>query len=360
MSDKQVTLTLKTIADISDVTQRAKDIQAALNKIQLPQKLKTSFETTFGNLYKEVEKASAELKNGFKTKGDVTKYERTIETINTLLTKLYTNIQNIDATKLDINVNTKEFQQLEAQIKQIKSGLAGINTSEVQRLNNLLQTPPSGAKSWNEFLAAISAAEPDFDAAEKALARLDAQVEKHKSAAEQSGTSWNNYKNVVDQLHIGLTTMKNNLAGATDEIQRLQQQQDQMRTDAFKKQADDVDTAKNKMHELNDETRIYTNESLKAARSSQQLGSELDQFKNRIAYFFGINNAVRLLQRAFRSAYSTVKDLDKALTETAVVTSYTVQDMWGKIPEYTERANKLGVTILEDAQASTLYYQQGL
>ena len=358
--DKTINVTVKTLADISDVTNKAKEIQESLNKIQLPQKLKTSLETTFGNLYKEVEKASEALQHGFKTKGDVTKYERSIETINGLLTKLYTNIQNIDSTKLEIKVDSNEFQQLEAQIKQLKSGIAGINTTEIQKLTSLLKEPPSGAKAWNDFLTAISASETDFDTAEKALARLDAQVEKHKTAINAGDDSWKKYKETVDQMHAGLERMKENVSSTTEAIKHLEQQQEQMHTDAFKRQAEDIDRAKTSMHQLSDEARIYGKETVEAAQSTQRLGSELDQFKSRIAYFFGLNNAVRLLQRAFRSAYTTVQELDKALTETAVVTNYTVQDMWGKIPEYTDRANKLGVTILDVAKASTLYYQQGL
>jgi hypothetical protein len=35
------------------------------------------------------------------------------------------------------------------------------------------------------------------------------------------------------------------------------------------------------------------------------------------------------------------------MTETAVVTDMTVSDMWNKLPEYTKRANELGVNTLE-------------
>ena len=87
---------------------------------------------------------------------------------------------------------------------------------------------------------------------------------------------------------------------------------------------------------------------------------DIEHFKKRIEYFFGLNNAVRLFQRALRSAFNTVKDLDKVMTETAVVTDFSVGDMWAQLPEYTERANELGLAIHDVYEASTLYYQQGL
>jgi TP901 family phage tail tape measure protein len=359
-NNKQVTVTLKTLADISDVTKRAKDIQDALNKIQLPQKLKTSLDTTFSELYKHVERASEAMSSGFKTKGDVTKYEKSINSINTSLTKLYSNINNIDATKLEIKVDTKEFKELEQRIKDIKQNLNNINTSEVEKLQNLLKQKPSGAAAWSEFLQAISSAEPDFDAAEKALKRLEKQVKNHEEATKQSGSTWEIYKNTVDSMRNGLETMKQNLLDNAAALQTLEQQQEEIKTDTFNKQAQEVEEAKISMEGLTKATANYGKETVGAARSTQQLGSEIDQFKSRIAYFFGLGNAVRLFQRAVKSAFTTVQELDKALTETAVVTDYTVGDMWEKIPEYTERANKLGVTIKDIAEASTLYYQQGL
>ena len=41
-----------------------------------------------------------------------------------------------------------------------------------------------------------------------------------------------------------------------------------------------------------------------------------------------IDNAINLIKRAIRGAVETVKELDKAMTETAVVTNYTISDMW--------------------------------
>lgn len=87
---------------------------------------------------------------------------------------------------------------------------------------------------------------------------------------------------------------------------------------------------------------------------------QLDQMRNNILQFFSIGNAVRLFKRAIRSAMDTVKDLDKVMTETAVVTEFSVGDMWTQLPEYTKRANELGVSIHDVYEASTLYYQQGL
>jgi hypothetical protein len=52
--------------------------------------------------------------------------------------------------------------------------------------------------------------------------------------------------------------------------------------------------------------------------------------------FFSLTNSVELFKRAIRSAVETVKELDKVMTETAVVTEYSIEDMWDKLPQYAE------------------------
>lgn len=86
---------------------------------------------------------------------------------------------------------------------------------------------------------------------------------------------------------------------------------------------------------------------------------DVDALKHRITYFFGLNNAINLARRAIRNAINTIKELDKTMTETAVVTDFSVSDMWEQLPEYTRRANELGVATNDAYAAATLYYQQG-
>ena len=88
--------------------------------------------------------------------------------------------------------------------------------------------------------------------------------------------------------------------------------------------------------------------------------SDVDRLTGRLIRFFSMDNAVRLFRRAIKSAVNTVKELDKVMTQTAVVTQYTVADMWKQLPEYTKRANELGLVVKDVYEASTLYYQQGL
>ena len=86
----------------------------------------------------------------------------------------------------------------------------------------------------------------------------------------------------------------------------------------------------------------------------------LKSLATRVEYFFSLTNGFLIAQRVIRSAFNTVKELDKAMTDTAVVTDNTVGDMWNKLDEYTARANQLGATTQGAYETATLYYQQGL
>jgi hypothetical protein len=56
----------------------------------------------------------------------------------------------------------------------------------------------------------------------------------------------------------------------------------------------------------------------------------------------------------------TIKELDATMTDMAVVTDLGVSDYWSQLPEYTARANDLGMAINDVYKADTLFYQQGL
>lgn len=87
---------------------------------------------------------------------------------------------------------------------------------------------------------------------------------------------------------------------------------------------------------------------------------EVDALKQRLVSFFSITNSVQLFKRSIRSAYNTIKELDAAMTEMAVVTDLNIGDYWQQLPEYTARAKELGLTIKDVYESMTLYYQQGL
>ena len=56
--------------------------------------------------------------------------------------------------------------------------------------------------------------------------------------------------------------------------------------------------------------------------------SRIDNLKENIRQFIGWAGASKVLSAAMRNAFEDVKELDKAMTEIAVVTDFDIGDMW--------------------------------
>ena len=146
----------------------------------------------------------------------------------------------------------------------------------------------------------------------------------------------------IDDVSQALSSLNTN---ALEQIRKNMSGVVQSTTDAsptFSNLANDIDTAEVSLKQFNARTQ------------------EIEGLKQQITYFFGLSNSIELFKRAIRSAYETVKELDEIMTQTAVVTDFTVGDMWSQLPEYTKRANELGVAVKGAYESATLYYQQGL
>ena len=101
-------------------------------------------------------------------------------------------------------------------------------------------------------------------------------------------------------------------------------------------------------------------EGLGTATKAEQMGKEIDVLGSRLKYFFSLAGGFNLMRRAIRSAVTTTKELDAVMTQTAVVSEYTVGDMWKMLPQYSKEAKRLGAVIKDVYSAQTLYVQQGL
>jgi len=93
------------------------------------------------------------------------------------------------------------------------------------------------------------------------------------------------------------------------------------------------------------------------ADDAERSSREINNLKSQILDFFSIGNTIQIFKNALRDAFDTVKELDAAMTETAVVTDFSIGDMWEKLPEYSKTASELGSSIKDLYGATTLYYQ---
>lgn len=92
---------------------------------------------------------------------------------------------------------------------------------------------------------------------------------------------------------------------------------------------------------------------------TQNLDKQTTTLGRAFKQFTIYNVALREVKRALREALSTVKELDKELTEQAMVTGLTREQTYGLIKSYQDLALQTGATTKEIAGVATEYIKQG-
>lgn len=355
-----IQVNLKMVSDISDVTSNMSNVQKALGSLKLPDNLKTSFSKTFSDIEKETNKIQGLMSSGFKKKGDVTALENSYKKINQLMFQLQGNMNKISPKVLN-----DSFQLDPAKIEASKNQIQGLvqqlnqKTTMQQELTNVQaaidKLKDKGGKSKIAFLENLKSG--DFQAAQQNINTLTTAMGRVKSETERAF-----YAKQIEVFQNALNSL-----GQTPEIQQLITQLEQARIEAqninqveFTKFINQFNATKGAVEQLPPQIRKVGQAAVEAGGATAKMATEMDQLKSRITHFFGLTNAVNLFRRAVISAFNTVKELDATMTEAAVVTEFSVGDMWGKLPEYAANASKLGATINDLYGATTLYYQQGL
>ena len=175
---------------------------------------------------------------------------------------------------------------------------------------------------------------------------------------DQVTVAFEELKKAATELGISLEGI-----GSADDVQILLNRIEQFNASKVKQLDRDFDGLRNSISELTPEARKMEKEIQKTGDSfdlAAAKAQELSSLKHRVLSFFSITGAIQLFRRAIRSAFETVKDLDEAMTEIAVVSKFSVNDMWSQLPRFTDNANELGLSIRDVYDATTLYVQQGL
>jgi len=223
--------------------------------------------------------------------------------------------------------------------------------------------------------------ESDFQAAEDKTIRL---MESHavklqgaitkakqavKKAAEEVGTK-EEAKVAAEITESGINTIISTLQ---TEVERLSNENTVLKEDIKNLQEQIAKEKNNVVDDISDtggEAELDTESFKISAEEAAKYHHELDQVRAKeqlvgkveglVQRWFSIYAAVRMVNNAIRSVISTVRELDKTITEIAIVTDMTQDDLWGQMSDYTEMARQYAASISGVYQVSQLYYQQGM
>lgn len=255
---------------------------------------------------------------------------------------------NSEAAKAEIqrlkkNVSTKKGQNTKAHnaVAKAQANLDNYDTGEFENINKAnkrLNEINESLKKAKENLAAIK--QQDIGAAR--FEDLKKNLESMKDIDWSSfGVDFSKIQSLEDFNRVLKSIKDSSGKGAEEAIEAINR--------ALQSALGSAGSMENEMAQVSDQF-----DRLAAQKR------DIDSLRQSLLNFFGIQNAIQLFKRAVREAYESVTELDKAMTQTAVVTDFSVGDMWEQLPEYTKMANDLGTTTLGAYETATLFYQQGL
>lgn len=220
---------------------------------------------------------------------------------------------------------------------QNKMTTVGLQAAEAEKAKQAIEEATTALEAFKK--ATLETAKVNaFKASLEALSKMEGFKDIDFS---QFGIDLSQIKN-AEQLEEALTNLRIEAGEKTTKaLSKMENTAEEASTE-FDRMAQDIDDAKDTLEDFSEEAR------------------QLEEFETNIKRFLGMAGAVELFRKALSSAFETIRQLDSAMTEMAVVTELGIGDYWEQLPEHTERARELGVAIKDVYEAETLYYQQGL
>lgn len=175
---------------------------------------------------------------------------------------------------------------------------------------------------------------------------------------ELSDTSVQNFLN-----NSGVTAYSDNMRRATEVTNQLGQEIEEAtrRTAELVNENDQgLNNAIQNTNNMTNATREGAEATREASESVEQMNNTFDNMKNAVKTFLSIGSVVSALRNVVRDTFNDIKELDKSFAKIAMVTDYSVQEMWSSYDQYAAMANELGQSTQSVIQASGLFYQQGL
>lgn len=270
---------------------------------------------------------------------------------------------------------------------------AGVEWQDNQKNNISISNDKAALEAYNkraqqiqQYAADIKAVEGDIKRSDTKLTTLESkqtnaqaafdkvdtavqQAEKDKTANESTLKTLQSFEAALNALIQSLTAMKQKLDNETATQLKNQEQLLKDQYDAERKNIDEehrnagrnINTASNGAQAGAQGAADRQRGALDAAK---QADLEAEQFRSRMQMtmrrWFGAQTVVNQIRRGIQAAYRDIQNLDKAMTNIAVVTNFSVGDLWGQINDYMAIAKQYGVTTQGVYEVTQLFYQQGL
>lgn len=324
-------------------------------------------------------KLKEQIEKGTNNSTEITKQTQELEKQKKAADELQTSYDSLKAKNEGLNKSRSTLtENLETARNRAKEVVAEMTKLEGQKGGK------TSAK-YKELSGELSALNATIKTNEQEFAKLNNTIQRNEAQLDSYTTEIQSTKSTITDIEKTIEDLKKVSEQTPEGFNELRQQLAQLKEVDIKEIPTDIDQIGEEIASLNVEQLRKLSEDLGIAETAaegledplhaaadalgdvvqqgtgiNQRAHEMEQLANQVKQFFSIGNTVQLFKRSIKSAFDTIKELDAVMTQTAVVTKYTVADMWSQLPEYTKRANELGVSVKGAYEAATLYYQQGL
>ena len=373
MITEEAQVKIRATMEVGDIVSNVGTIQKTFNKLKLPEKLGENLKKNIGEFYKEYDKYQKKVTDGVKTQGDYNQIEKSLSRMRSLYGNIGKELEKTTKLSIDdiIDLGKGDFKHI---TDEISKAIKDINNVKIDK--NALIKPFEEIKNLtksknvvgdkgilNNMLGNIN--KGDMVAAKKDYQELLAYADKVATRTDANGKlvkgtmGAEKYQQLTSALNVIGAAFDKAEAEAAPFIAKLNELQSELsetktatsndilgKTTDFNKEAKNVEKVTESLKRMHQEEYSFN-------RQAQDIDRQIQTY-------FGLSQMIRKVGDIARDAFNTVKELDAAMVETAVVTNFDVGDMWDMLPTYTENANQLGSTIKDVYEAATLYYQQGL
>ena len=282
------------------------------------------------------------------------------------------NLSDIDTKQAEAYLNNlkeakklrEEITDLEAKISKHPTG-RGVGKAQLEQETKQLEEKREALKKIDlltgkesgEKLVQKQTLEIEVEEATADIKAVEVEIQNLSNAIKGVDTKdLNKLKDALQKCGVeGIENIDN-----FDDLKQKIQQLDEEALSRVDNAVQDFIKQLKKMEKQTDQVGVALDQANDSIKDQEAAMARMNAIEDRIKSLLGFTGAVEVLKTSARHAIATIKELDETMTEMAVVTDLTVGDYWDQLPEYSQRASELGVSINSAYKAATLYYQQGL
>ena len=316
-----------------------KELEEIPDEIEKSNKALEKQKEDLDNLIQKRNALAAENKSLGSTKGGISKKITAKETKQSDLTSQMISLEanGIKKSSAEYKALASQYNIITQEIKKLKTESTNLDSTMAKNRATIVNLD-SQIKSTT---INISQLEQELNQMSQSL-KTESLDKLRKTLAEITGQDISKIPTDIEKIQDVIKSLSD------DELKKIKT--------AFDNINDSVSKTKTPINN----TKQNLNDFKRTAESVHRTATEVENLQNQVLDFFSISNSIDLFSRAISNAFKTVKELDATMTEAAVVTDFSIDDMWNQLPTYSKEATKLGATINDLYGATTLYYQQGL